>query len=218
MAYEFVHWIGHASFYLEIAGKNVYIDPFNVKKEIKRADIIFITHPHFDHFDIASIKKIAGSDTYFVAPNDVAEKLPYSNRKIVAPNESWSMLGIDFKTVPAYNVVKERLQNHPKAKGWVGYIINANGFSIYHAGDTDFIEEMKRINVDLALLPIGGTYTMDVNEAADAANSIKAKNVAPMHYKALLGQQGSRAAEEVFKDKVKNAFMFKEIQEPSYSF
>ncbi|MEM3247454.1 MAG: MBL fold metallo-hydrolase, partial [Candidatus Micrarchaeaceae archaeon] len=79
MAYEFVHWIGHASFYLEIAGKNVYIDPFNVKKEMKRADIIFITHPHFDHFDIASIKKIAGSDTYFVAPNDVAEKLPYSN-------------------------------------------------------------------------------------------------------------------------------------------
>ncbi|MEM0094937.1 MAG: MBL fold metallo-hydrolase [Candidatus Micrarchaeaceae archaeon] len=218
MAYEFLHWIGHASFFMEIAGRSVYVDPFNIRKEMKKADIIFITHPHFDHFDIGSIKKIAKNETYFVAPSEVVEKLPYENRKMVAPNEKWNLLGIEFRTVPAYNIVRERLQNHPKAKGWVGYIINAGGPSIYHAGDTDFIEEMKGISVDLALLPIGGTYTMDVNEAAAAANAINAKNVVPMHYKALLGESGSKVAEEAFKRKVKNAIILKEIQEPSYSF
>jgi len=218
MAYEFLHWIGHASFYIEISGKNVYIDPFNIKGSMHEADTILITHPHFDHFDINSINKIATDDTYFAAPSEVVAQLKYKNKKIVKPNESYNLNGIEFKTVPAYNVVKERLQNHPKSKGWVGYIINADGISIYHAGDTDFIEEMNEISVDLALLPIGGTYTMDVDEAARASGAIKAKNFAPMHYKALLGESGSKKAEEAFRSKVRNPIIFKEVQEPSYSF
>ncbi|MEM3791674.1 MAG: MBL fold metallo-hydrolase, partial [Candidatus Micrarchaeaceae archaeon] len=97
-------------------------------------------------------------------------------------------------------------------------IVEANGKKIYHAGDTDFIEEMKDIDADLALLPIGGTYTMDVEEAISAANAINASFFAPMHYKALLGKENSAKAEKEFKERVENSFVMNEEWEPFFSF
>ncbi|MGC8586946.1 MAG: MBL fold metallo-hydrolase [Candidatus Micrarchaeia archaeon] len=218
MAHETIKWIGHASFVFEAAGKTIFIDPFNINVDTGKADIIFITHSHFDHLDLNAIKKIAVADTHFVAPAESKSKIPYSNVMPVEPNKSYSVLGIDFETIPAYNIRKERLGFHPKSNGWVGYIIKAGAERIYHAGDTDFVEEMKSVNADTAMIPIGGTYTMDVEEAIEAANTLHSKRIIPMHYKALLGKDGSNLAEEAFRKSVRNAEIMKEVQEPSYSF
>ncbi len=215
---EEIEWIGHASFLLRIKGKNVYIDPFKLDSVREHADIILITHPHFDHFDVESIKKIADDETQVFIPKDSAEKVPVGRVTGVEPNKKYSAMGIEFRTVPAYNVVKERLDKHPRSNGWVGYIVNVNGKWLYHPGDTDFIEEMKGLKVDIALLPISGTYTMDVNQAIEAARAISAQQYIPMHYKMVLGKEGSQKAEKLFKEKVARAVFLKEIQEARYSF
>lgn len=215
---DFLKWIGHASFIAETSGKKIYVDPFRLRKGYGHADIILISHPHYDHLSIEDIKKIADSSTEFFIPKDSISKLSeYKNVTGVEPNSSYETGGIRFSTIPSYNIVKEKLQFHPKANGWVGYILSANNMSIYHAGDTDFIEEMKGLNVDLALIPMGGTYTMDLNDAVRAAKGISAKHVIPMHYKALLGEKGSKEAEETFKKSVKNSIILNEIQEPIYA-
>jgi L-ascorbate metabolism protein UlaG (beta-lactamase superfamily) len=213
-----INWIGHASFLLRIDGKNVYIDPFNLTTVKERADIILITHPHFDHLDPNSIRRIADEDTHIFVPKDSVEKVPVGKVTGVEPNKKYSALGIGFNTVPAYNNVKERLQNHPRANGWVGYLVKMDGRTLYHAGDTDFIDEIKGLKTGVALLPMGGTYTMDVNQAAEAANSMDLDQASPMHYKQLLGEEGSSKAEEIFRKKVKKAVILKEMGEPKYSF
>jgi len=211
---DFLKWIEHAGFLLEIKGKNVYIDPFKVNAKLPKADLIFITHSHFDHFDVKSIAILSTENTYFIAPKEVASKL--SGRKVleVVPGRSYEAEGVCFSTVPAYNANGEF---HPKEAGSVGYIIDANGVRVYHAGDTDFIEEMKHIDVDVALIPMGGTYTMDVEDAIRAAGAIKAKVVIPMHYRALLGKEGSAKAEEEFMKSVKNGLILDQVQDPCYS-
>lgn len=219
MGIGFIKWIGHASFIFEIHNKKVYIDPFRLKKHYDSADIILISHTHFDHLSIEDIKKIAASNTEIFVPHDGVDTLKGCGKITgVEPYKNYKVEGLEFSTVPAYNTVSERLGFHPKKNNWVGYIINANNMKVYHSGDTDFIEEMKKIKVDLALLPMGGTYTMDINEAINAANSMNAKNVIPMHYKALLGEKTSSEAEKTFKNKVKNSIILKEVQEPYYSF
>ncbi|MEM3839116.1 MAG: MBL fold metallo-hydrolase [Candidatus Micrarchaeaceae archaeon] len=213
-----IEWIGHASFLMRIKGKNVYVDPFNLKDVSEPADLILITHPHPDHFDISSINKVANESTQIFIPKDSAGKVPVGKVTGVEPNREYEALGVHFRTVPAYNVVKERLDKHPKKNGWVGYIIDVNGKSVYHAGDTDFIEEMKGLKVDVALLPMSGTYTMDVDQAIEAAKAIEAKQYTPMHYKMVLGRERSENAEKAFRSKVKRAVLLREIQDPSYSF
>ncbi|MGC8776366.1 MAG: MBL fold metallo-hydrolase [Candidatus Micrarchaeia archaeon] len=217
MAFEFVKWIGHAAFLLE-GEQRIYIDPYKLSRNFGHADIIFITHSHYDHLSLDDIRKVADPETVIVAPAEAKGKLIGFDTQLVEPLKEYSIKGVDFDTVPAYNVKKERLNFHPKANNWVGYIININGKRIYHAGDTDKIEEMKDVKCDLALLPMGGTYTMDINEAIEATKLIKAAYFAPMHYKILLGKEGSVEAEKKFSSLVKNSIIFKEVQEPSYSF
>ncbi len=218
MDMEFLKWIGHASFMLEVGAKKVYIDPFRLPAHSPRADVILITHPHPDHLSMDDISKIADSDTEIFVPHDSIDKLKIGKTSGVEPNKSYSSSAVRFSTIPAYNVVTERLDKHPKGNRWVGYIVEANGMTVYHAGDTDFIPEMEKIDVDLALIPMSGTYTMDPDQAIEAANKIKAKAVAPMHYKAVLGKERSMEAEEKFRKNVKNGVLLKEIHEPFFGF
>jgi L-ascorbate metabolism protein UlaG (beta-lactamase superfamily) len=218
MDLSFLKWNGHASFLLTLNGKNVYIDPFNLGAASAHADIILITHPHFDHLSEKDIARIADRKTGVFVPKDSIGKVPVGDVVGVEPNRHYSFNGIEFDTVPAYNKVENRIHYHPKENGWVGYILDVNGIKVYHAGDTDFINEMKKIVTGLAMLPMGGTYVMGVDEVIEAAHSIKAEKVAPIHYKALLGKAGSKEAEQKFLANVKNGIILKEEGEPKYSF
>jgi L-ascorbate metabolism protein UlaG (beta-lactamase superfamily) len=178
--------LGHATFRIE-SGEVIYIDPFNLKVDDK-ADVILITHSHFDHCSIKDIKRLVKNGTEIFVTPDCQSKLNHFDKvkvNLVHPNKSYSLGSLKIDTVPAYNLNKSF---HPRANDWVGYIITVNTKRIYHAGDTDFIPEMKTLkDIDIALLPIGGMYTMDVDEAAAAANSFKPKVVIPMHYGAIEG-------------------------------
>lgn len=178
--------VAHAAFRIS-DGKVIYIDPFKLKSSDK-ADIILITHSHYDHCSREDIEKIIKPGTEIFIPPDCQSKLNhFDNVKIILvhPNKVYSSGDVKIETVPAYNVGK---RFHPKANEWVGYVVTVKGKRVYHAGDTDFVPEMKSLkNIDVALLPVGGTYTMDVDEAAAAANSFKPKFLVPMHYNDIEG-------------------------------
>ena len=212
-----LRWLGHASFIFEEDGRVIYIDPYKLKKPIKKADVIFITHPHFDHLSPDDIKLLATNQTKIFVPKDSVSKIPHKNVVGVEPNKNYDFNGITINALPAYNVVKERLAMHPKENKWVGYVLDMNGKRVYHAGDTDEIPEMNGLRVDLALLPMGGTYTMTTEEMINAAKKIKAKNVAPIHYKMLLGKEGSEKAEKQFLKEVKNGIIIDE-ENPEFHF
>ncbi len=218
MDLSFIKWTGHASFLLTLNGKNVYIDPYDLRSTKAHADAILITHPHYDHLSEKDIKAIADGKTKVFVPKDSVSKIPVGDVVGVEPNKHYSYEGLEFDTVPAYNIVENRQHFHPKESGWVGYVLNINGTKIYHAGDTDFINEMKKIATGLALLPMGGTYVMGVDEMISASKSINAEKVAPIHYRMLLGKEGSKAAEDKFLKNVKNGIILKETEEPEYSF
>ncbi|MDE1827849.1 MAG: MBL fold metallo-hydrolase [Candidatus Micrarchaeota archaeon] len=218
MDYDFVTWLGHAGFMIRANGLNIFVDPFRLHSFSEKADLIFITHPHMDHLSIEEIGRITKPTTHFVAPAEVADKIPSKNITVVKPTDKGTVMGIGFEAVPAYNIDKEKLGFHKKSSRWVGYIINAGGKRIYHPGDTDLIEEMRKVEVDLALIPCGGKYVMDIDEAIEATKVIKAKNFAPMHYRALLGKEGSEKAEKKFLENVRGAILLKENGEPFYSF
>lgn len=201
-------WFGHASFLLthpKTEKKFYYIDPFDLKEAPKdKADIIFITHAHYDHLSPNDIRKIISSKTIVIGVNGCENlNLPNNRFVITEPNREIKIADIVVKTVPAYNVKPERLSYHPKENKWVGYVLTINGKKIYHAGDTDFIPEMRNLyDIDVAMLPIGGTFTMDVEEAIEAANAIKAEITIPIHYKRILRDK-AKLAEEEFKSGVK---------------
>ena len=188
-----LHWLGHASF--KITNKLViYIDPYLIPPTLEKADLILVTHEHFDHCAVDNIKKLVKDDTVIIATEDCIAKLAGLNVKGVRPNQTLEVKGIKIETVPAYNLNKNF---HTKASNWVGYIIEIDGVRIYHAGDTDFIPEMKELkNIDIALMPVGGTYTMNAKEAAEAVNSFKPKIAIPMHWGEIVG---SKADAEEFK-------------------
>lgn len=200
-------WFGHASFLIENKeGKKFYfVDPFDIKRlPQQKPGAVFITHAHYDHWSPNDIRKLIKNDTVVVATNGCENlNLPTNAFIIVEPGRILTVAGIRVKTVPAYNVKPERLNYHPKQNNWVGYILEVGEARIYHAGDTDFIPEMKNLtDIDVAMLPIGGTYTMDVKEATQAANVINADVTVPMHYRRLLGGK-AKDAEEEFKSGVK---------------
>ncbi len=205
---ENIKWLGHASFSFvdEQGNKIYYVDPFELKNtKLDPADLIFITHAHYDHCSFDDVKKILKGDSVLIAPPDCLSLIDVPNEKqSVEPNKNYAVKGFSFQTVPAYNINKSY---HPKSNNWVGYIFTLNSKKAYHAGDTDFIPEMKELkslSLDVALLPIGGTYTMNVDEAIEAANAICAKTTIPMHYRRLLG--GSyKTAEDKFKAGVTNS-------------
>ena len=213
-------WIGHASFYLKSGDYTIFIDPFGVSSSISdrvKADLILVTHAHFDHFSKADIERLSKDGTEIITSTQTLEEK--AGTKIAKPGYIGSFHGIKVEAVPAYNVKSERLNFHPKSNQWVGYVIEAGGERVYHAGDTDMIPEMEGLrDIDYALLPMGGTYTMDADEMIKAAETINAKHVVPMHYKNLLGEEGSKKAEERIRMKLSNALFLKEVQKPTYSF
>ncbi|HPC36659.1 MAG TPA: MBL fold metallo-hydrolase [Candidatus Marinimicrobia bacterium] len=182
-------WLGHSSF--RISGQKViYIDPFQIEVGTP-ADLILITHDHYDHFDKNSIAKIKKNDTVIVAPAGVCRQISGDTRP-VRPGDQMNFDLVTIKAVPAYNIGKKF---HPRENQYVGYLIQANDLTYYHAGDTDLIPEMKDIHTDVALLPIGGTYTMNAVEAAQATKEIHPQVAVPMHWGTL---SGSRADAEKF--------------------
>ena len=181
----------------------IYIDPFKINKDYHDADYIFFTHSHYDHFSPEDIEKVRKKNTVFIVTEDIKEKAENlfgeENVFAVEPNESYHVSGLDFKTTYAYN---ENKAFHPKENRWVGYIIQTNHKTYYIAGDTDNIEEIRDIECDEALIPIGGTYTMNYKEAAELANTIKAKIVIPTHYGSIVGdKEDAIKFKELVKDK-----------------
>ena len=169
----------------------IYFDPFKIDREYHDADIIFITHNHYDHYSEEDINKIRKENTKIVAPLDLLDNLltlgfTKDNITLVKPNENYKVNGLTFKTVPAYNTNKSF---HPKEKNWVGYLLDYNGITYYIAGDTDITEENRQVKCDVAFVPIGGTYTMNYKEASELINEIKPKIAVPTHYASIVGKK-----------------------------
>ena len=180
---EKLKWLGHDGFLLE-TDLTIYIDPFQIEGGPK-ADLVLITHEHYDHCSLDDIAKIQKEDTIFITEQQSAEKIQ-GDVKVMKPGETLSLLGITIETVPSYNTNKKF---HPKENGWLGFIIEINGERIYHTGDADFIPEMNDIQTDVALIPVSGTYVMTAQEAVNAALAIKPKIAIPMHYGAIVGSE-----------------------------
>ncbi|MCS7285697.1 MAG: MBL fold metallo-hydrolase [Anaerolineae bacterium] len=181
---ENIHWLGHDSFRLE-GEVTVYIDPWKLPPNLPKADIILITHEHYDHCSPEDVAKIQKADTVIVTIPAAAKKLK-GEIKTVKPGDKITVKGIEVEMVPAYNIDKPF---HPKEAGHVGFIVTLGGKRIYHAGDTDFIPEMKGLKTDIALLPVSGTYVMTADEAARAADAIKPEIAIPMHYGEIVGSE-----------------------------
>ena len=186
---ENIKCLGHSTIKMLDKDKVIYIDPYNIKEDKKDADIIFITHAHYDHFSEEDIIKIKNENTIIVITEDIYNKvieLGFLEKKIikVMPKEEYKIGNIRFQTIPAYNIDKKF---HPKENMWVGYLININNIRYYIAGDTDITNENKKVKCDVAFLPVGGTYTMDYKEAAELANIIRPKIVVPIHYGIIVG-------------------------------
>lgn len=177
-------WYGQSTFQTAAFGPSIYFDPRVLPNGTSQADIIFITHSHDDHLVSDTLKKISTAKTVIVAPRDCNSKLRWVDKAEVInllPGESRDIQGVHVEAVPAYNRTKTKF--HPKSNKWVGYVVSGDGVSIYHAGDTERIPEMQAIDCDIALLPLGQTYTMNsVQDAADAALDVKAEIAIPMHY------------------------------------
>lgn len=174
-------WLGHDGFRID-GSKTVYIDPYQIP-DSPRADLILITHEHFDHCSPDDVAKIQQSGSVIVTEKDSAAKLS-GDVRVVSVGDTLSVDDINIEAVPAYNTDKDF---HPKSKGWLGFIVEIDGVKVYHAGDTDFIPEMKDFSTDIALLPVSGTYVMTAEEAVEAALAINPKVAIPMHYGAIVG-------------------------------
>ena len=171
--------------------KIIYIDPFKIDRNYNDADIVFITHDHYDHYSEEDIDKVINENTTIIIPEELLTKLLRKgiNKNAiitVEPNKNYMVQGIKFETISAYNTNKTF---HPKENGWVGYIIIINGIRYYIAGDTDITEENKQVKCDVAFVPVGGTYTMDFKEAASLINEIKPKIAIPIHYGSIVGTE-----------------------------
>lgn len=185
-----VHWLGHDSFVLK-GSKTIVIDPFKAKGEYK-ADILLISHEHYDHFSEDDITKFSGPSTIIVAPKQCEDPLRQfkQEKKIIEPGQKIELGGVKIEGIPAYNINKFREPGkvfHPREDKKVGYVVTLDGVRFYHAGDSDATPEMKSLDVDVALLPVSGTYVMTAEEAAEAAKTMKAKVVIPMHFAKIVG-------------------------------
>ncbi|MGZ6544876.1 MAG: MBL fold metallo-hydrolase [Actinomycetota bacterium] len=186
---EGITWYRQSAFRFADGERTIYIDPWGTDAAAPAADLILITHAHDDHLQPEEIARLAAAGAKIVAPHDVAAGLS-GDVTPVAPGESHEVAGVKFTTVPAYNTAEERLEMHPKANRWVGYVLELPGGTYYHAGDTDHIAELDDLKTDVAFLPIGGTYTMDVPEAAGLAKSMAPRIAVPMHYGFVVGSAG----------------------------
>lgn len=192
--------------------KVIYIDPFKINKNYNDADIIFITHDHYDHYSEEDIDKVIKEDTTIVISKDLLKKLLKKginkNAIIVAePNKEYETQGIKFNTISAYNINKKF---HPKENNWLGYIITINNVKYYVAGDTDITDENRKVKCDVAFVPVGGTYTMDFKEAARLINEIKPKIAVPIHYGSIVGtEQDARNFINLLNSEIKGVILIK---------
>lgn len=183
------------------SGGVIYVDPFQMDEAPHDAAFIMITHGHYDHFSPESIKMVANGETVLIAPEKMLSKAQEVSGFVgeivtVRPGERRSVSGLEFETVPAYNVSKPF---HPKSAEWVGYVLVIDGKRIYIAGDTDATEEAGAVRCDIALVPVGGTYTMDAKAAAELVNTIRPEVAIPVHYGGIVGsaRDGEKFAKKV---------------------
>lgn len=200
----------HSSIRID-CGEIVYFDPFRIKKDSHDADIIFVTHSHFDHYSLEDINKIIKKNTTLVFPFSMQEETKNLVKEYdviyLKPNEEKSIKGMKVEAIHSYNVNKPM---HPKSNGWLGYIIVINNTRIYVCGDSDLNEDVLKVKCDIALVPVGGTYTMNAEEAAKLINKINPEIAIPTHYGTLVGEQNHG---DEFESKVnKNIKVIKKIE------
>ncbi len=169
--------------------KMIYIDPYHIEKNYNDADMIFITHDHYDHYSEEDIDKVRKNNTIFIVPENLLNKLikkGINDENIITldPGDAENIDGIKVEAIHSYNIDKPF---HPKENNWLGYVIEIDGVRYYIAGDTDITEENKKIKCDVAFVPVGGKYTMNFSEAAQLINIIKPKNAVPIHYGSVVG-------------------------------
>jgi len=191
-----IRWLGHAGFLIKNS-RTIYIDPYNIKEDSEKADIILLTHSHYDHCSVADIEKVIQEGTRIIAPADCQSKITRFEipieMNVVEPGQELDLGDVKISVMPAYNTDKPF---HPQDEGWVGYLIKMNDVLIYHAGDTDVIPEMQKLTGHkqsdkdfVTLLPIGGRFTMSVEEAVEAAKMIRPSLAVPMHYASIIGTE-----------------------------
>jgi L-ascorbate metabolism protein UlaG (beta-lactamase superfamily) len=189
-----IKWLGHSGFLIKNSSV-IYIDPYNIKDGLEKADFVLITHSHYDHCSVADMAKIIKEGTRIIMPPDCQSKITRFETpvkmEVIEPGQELSFGELKISAIPAYNLDKHF---HPKDEQWVGYVVKFNGVAIYHAGDTDFIPEMQKLTgyqqpgtEFVALLPVGGRFTMTFEEAAEAAKMIKPSLAIPMHYGGIVG-------------------------------
>ena len=205
-----IFWLGHAAFRVKTdSGRVIYLDPYQLKEGEEKADIIVSSHSHPDHFSAGDIKKIMKIDTVVIGPESISSNLKKFNGQAIRLGDSFDYKDLSIELIPSYNIKKP---NHPKSSGWAGTIIRSGGKSVYHAGDTERIPEMKDLadkNITVALIPCGGTYTMDFDEATDSAIDIQPEIAVPMHnwgkdlneFKELLNKKDPKIKVEILADK-----------------
>ena len=203
MLLDSIEWLGHSGFRIDASGTTIYIDPYRIAGG-PVADLILVTHGHYDHYSPQDVERISGEHTWLVAPPAVAERASGRVASIVTGQalELEPLAGVEVAAVAAYNTSKRDEDGrpfHPRDAGWVGFDMNIRGERLYHAGDTDVIPEMDSVvGVDVALLPVSGTYVMTAGEAAEAARRIQPAAAVPMHW----GQHiGTRADAEEFAER-----------------
>jgi L-ascorbate metabolism protein UlaG (beta-lactamase superfamily) len=201
---ENITWLGHDAFKIA-ASKIIYLDPFELAGDLEPADVICITHEHYDHCSPEDVARIQRQDTVLVAPQSCKAKLK-GDIRLVEAGDTVEIDDLTIEAIPAYNVNKKF---HPREAGGLGYVLTVDDTRIYHAGDTDPIPEMEGLEVDIALLPVSGVYVATAEEAVEAADKLQPKIVIPMHYGSIVG---SRADAERFKELWPGQVVIKEDQ------
>ena len=200
-----IKWIGHASFRIDDV-MTIYIDPWKLYRHLA-ADIILITHAHYDHYSPGDISQISNEKTTLVTPFELNDSFP-GEHKVIHPGETIVVKEYTIEALPAYNIDKTF---HPQSNKWVGYLITlSDGTKVYHTGDSDFIPEMKSVKADIIFLSIGGTFTMNVEEGAALVNEINPQIAIPMHFGDVVGSRGDA---EKFKSLVQSKVVILEPDE-----
>ena len=180
-----LQWLGHAGFNICHEDTVIYVDPWKLKDSPHDASFVLVSHSHYDHYSTEDIARVSGAETKLVASADVVAKEKAG--QAITPGQTIELGSVRVSGVAAYNPSK---QFHPKSNNWVGFVIEVGSKRIYYAGDTDLTEEMKALeNIDVALLPVGGTYTMNPTEAAEATSHIMPKLAIPYHWGDIVGEQ-----------------------------
>jgi len=181
-----IQFLGHASLKIKLGNKTIFVDPWKIKEEKDKADIILVTHPHYDHYSEIDIKKIAKDTTILLSCKEVISQTSVKNKRVLLPFEETKIDDITIQGFPAYNINKPF---HPKSNNWLGFVIKHNDVSIHIAGDSDVTEEAKQLKVNIMILSVGGTYTMTDKEAAELANLTKTDLAIPIHYGDVIGSK-----------------------------